>query len=302
MLIETTILKGAEFFMIYDIPHDNKTQDLIFKTVGGCSLELTFLPPLLEIYEAAPIYFIITGGGWFEESRAAMLGFSADSVQELRNKGFAVVSPDYRTYAQAGVKMEDIISDCFDAVRYISHFSDVLKVDPKKFFVSGHSAGGHLALMLAYAPGEMFRNDSTLSDDYKVIAAAPISAPTLLYSNTKMPRTLNFDVMNEKVCFGTEDIRKKNSPYTYVSSHCPPTILFAGTSDNLVYYDSSVLLYNKLLDGNVRCELVLSEGGGHCFEPIDNAVPSVTFEDVQKKIVQFCVDILSDKQESDQSF
>lgn len=101
--------------MIYDIPHDNKTQDLIFKTVGGCSLELTFLPPLLEIYEAAPIYFIITGGGWFEESRAAMLGFSADSVQELRNKGFAVVSPDYRTYAQAGVKMEDIISDCFDA-------------------------------------------------------------------------------------------------------------------------------------------------------------------------------------------
>lgn len=41
------------------------------------------------------MYFIIPGGGWHIEDRQSMIDFSIQSVEGLRDKGFAVVSIDY---------------------------------------------------------------------------------------------------------------------------------------------------------------------------------------------------------------
>ena len=134
----------------YQIPANGTTeQTLIYKKVGDREIELLFYPPTEQVFDRAPVYLIIPGGGWRSASAEAMVGFSLRSSHALRKRGWATLSLSYRYVSRDDVCLDDIISDCMDAGRYLAHFADVLGIDPHRIVTSGHSAGGHLALMMA---------------------------------------------------------------------------------------------------------------------------------------------------------
>ena len=257
--------------------------DLVYKKTPQRDLMLTFLPPIQKKYDKAPLYFLIPGGGWHVETRQSMLDFSAQSVEALRKEGFAVVSIDYRVRGE-GVVMREILTDCFDAARYVAHFADDFGVDKGRFVTSGHSAGAHLALMLAYANAGNFQGGYEYDAPFQVKATAVMSPPTALYdNNTNNLRNLSSLFVGEG-----EWAMEKASPICYATKACPPTFLSAGTSDYLVFANSSEMLYQKLLACGVECELLLSIGGGHCFEQIHGCLkPSFTMEDVQERMARF---------------
>ena len=86
----------------------------------------------------------------------------------------------------------------------------------------------------------------------------------------------------------TKEERIATSPDTYVTPNCPPSLLCAGTSDRLVYSNSSEMLYDKLVEAGVEAQLVLSVCGGHCFEQIHPTLhPSPNMDDIQKLIANF---------------
>ena len=163
------------------VPTDGQTeQSLVYKSVNGKDIYLEFLPPTATVYAKAPVYYILSGGGWASCSRENMIAFSGYSVRKLREKGFAVVSADYRLVGDGAV-MEDMVSDVMDAARYLKKYANILQIDADKIVTSGHSAGGQLALMLAYAPHD-FTEESVLTDfDFTVIGTVPLSAPTVMY-------------------------------------------------------------------------------------------------------------------------
>ena len=272
-----------------DIPKGNVKQELVYKNTPQRDLKLIFLPPTQQKYEKAPVYFLVPGGGWHMEVPQDMIDFSAKSVEMLRNEGFAVACADYRVCGE-GVVMSEIITDCFDAARYVAHFADELGVDKEKFVLSGHSAGGHLALMLSYAPADLFKGDYEFSDTFKVKVCAPLSPPTVLYDRS----THNLgDLYEVFVGCDTKEEKERTSPITYVSADCPPTILCAGTSDYLVFANSSEKLYKKLMECNVQCELKLSVCGGHCFEKMhDDINPGIEAEEMQKIITKFILEYM----------
>ena len=267
-----------------DIPKGNFKQDLVYKNTAPRDLMLTFLPPLKQKYEKAPVYFIIPGGGWHSEERQSMIDFSAQSVEALRNEGFAVISIDYRVVGEGAV-MRDIVTDCFDAARYAAHFADVFKIDKEKFVLSGHSAGAHLALMLSYAPEKDFFDDYVFDDKFSVNAVAVMSPPTVLYDD----RTHNLRniIAAFKNC-DTKEEREKMSPVTYVNSNCPPTLLCAGTCDYLVFASSSDMLFGKLQECGAESKLVMSVGGGHSFEKVISTLePDRPMSNIQEEITEF---------------
>lgn len=272
-----------------EIPVNNLEQEYIFKDTKQRALKLSFLPPLEEKYEKAPVYFLIPGGGWHMEVRADMIDFSKESVEEMRKDGCAVVAIDYRVCGE-GVVMQEIIEDCFDALKYISHYADVLKIDSSKIITSGHSAGGHLALMLAYAPKEMFKSDYEFDDDFVICGCVAFSPPAVLYG----PGVHSLGNINEVFvgCF-TEEELVRTSPITYVNENCPPTFLATGTSDYIVYSLSSEKIYDKLVEASVKTEFILSVGGGHMYEQINKSVtPNLSREDMQYKSVEFMKNII----------
>lgn len=264
-------------------------ETLIYKETKEKRIELTFLPPTKKLYDRAPVYFIIPGGGWHTENRQSMIELSQISVDALREKGFAAVAPDYRVFLD-GTHIEEAISDCFDAARYIAHFADKFQIDKNRFVLSGHSSGGHLALMLAYAPQNIFKKDSVLDDNFGVKAVMPMSPPTILYEDG-MPITHNLRDISDVFTDESLSQKRRVSPYDYVTPKCPPTLLSAGTSDRIVFCNSSELLFEKLQENNVQSELILSVGGWHCFEKIHkNIIPVPSMQDIQNKMVEFALE------------
>lgn len=267
-----------------DIPKNNEFADLVYKNTPQRDLMLTFFPPYEKRFEKSPVYFIISGGGWHTETRQSMIDFSIESEEILRKEGYAVVSIDYRV-CKEGVVMHEIITDCFDAARYISHYADVLEIDSDNFVMSGHSAGAHLALMLSYANPDDFKDGYEFDDRFKVKSVAAMSPPTALYDRSTYHLLDIAEVFND---YNDENETKSGSPICYISENCPPTLLCAGTSDYLVFANSSEMVYNKLTECGVKSKLVLSVGGGHCFEKIhDEIEPSVSMSEIQKIIAEF---------------
>ena len=268
----------------------NLAIDLVYKNIDDKDLELTFLPPINKIYEKSPVYFLIPGGGWHTAKRESMIDFSKLSVDMLRDKGFAVVAIDYRT-ANEQIKICDIICDCFDAIGFLAEYSENLQIDVQKIVVSGHSAGAHLALMVANANGNQFTNQYNFDKNLaKVTVVAALSPATVLYEE-EYQKTIGFGINYLFKNPDDLDERKKASPIEYVSALSPSTILFAGTSDPLIYSKSSEILYDKLVSNKVNSKLVLSKNAGHSFEKLTGEKePSISFEEIQKLLVYFVLE------------
>lgn len=281
----------ADYLELIDIPKGCEEAHLIYKAVGERKISLTFLPPYEKKYETAPVYIMIPGGGWCVSERQAMIDILAVSHEKLRREGFAVVSIDYRTASEETIVMRDIVTDCFDAARYIAHFADILEVDTNSFSITGHSAGGHLCLMLSYAPQNLFCTENSFEDTFTVRASAPLSAPVSLYikegsAGCEYARHLGHLFKHTD----SDEERRAMSPDTYINENTPPTILCAGTSDWLVFSGVSEELYDQLLENNLDAELVLSVGGGHLFERMHKSFrQSLAMEDMMTRVADFII-------------
>ena len=275
------------------IPKEPVEQVLTYKAVGDRPVDLVFYPPMITTDEPAPVYFLIPGGGWTACSKESMAEFSRLSAAELRRHGFAIVSIDYRANRTDGVVMDTIIADCMDAARYLARHATALHIDANRLVTSGHSAGGHLALMLAMAPHNAFTADSPYigdgGPDFTVTASAPLSAPTILYIEEDGHATRSFGI---EQLFGADKddpaAYHRASPFDYLRDRAVPTFLAAGTHDPLVYPENSIRFYERCRERGVRAELVLSQNGGHCFEClVDGAASAPNHDDIQRALVAF---------------
>ena len=252
------------------IPTDNREQDLIYKTVGELAVELSFFPPIRDIYPKAPVIFIISGGGWHFESRANMLGFAQIAVQNLRERGWAAVNIDYRVTTQSpDITIQSEVSDVMDAARYITNHAEALKIDPTKIVAYGHSAGAHLAMMLAFAPHELFQEDSILQNDFEIMGCIPFSGIAMLYPDGQCENPMLFDsnyLYKDKIY--DREMAYRCSPYEYISQNAVPALFIHGSKDPLVHPDNSILSYTKGIECGANFELILGQNGGHCLESL----------------------------------
>ncbi|MBE7045600.1 MAG: alpha/beta hydrolase [Ruminococcaceae bacterium] len=261
-----------------------KSAEYVYKKTPERDLMLRILSPTVRKYEKAPVFLTISGGGWHMESIDSILGMYSIATERLLSEGFVVASMDYRVTSQQDGCIGNIIGDCFEAIIYLKEHETMLGIDADRIAVSGHSAGGHLALMLAYAPTEQFTGKKA---DFTIRCVSALSPPTILYQQD-VPTTLAFDTSALFHSDERENEARIASPITYAKKACPPTLLIAGTSDRLVYSNSSELLYDKLRSAGAPCELILSICGGHCFEAIhDLYAPSLSMEKAQQLCAEF---------------
>ena len=268
----------------YPLWNDGQT-DYVYKVTPQRDLQLTFVPPNKAVYDKAPLYFVLPGGGWYVEERLGMMNYAKVSVGALLDKGFAVVAADYRVTPE-GVFVADIIEDCLDALRYCAHHADEWGIDRNKFFISGHSAGAHLALMTGMIK-DAFRSENSYTDDYTVCGIAPMSPITDLADDGAM----RFDHGYLFADPTDESEKARVSPITYACASTPDTLLIAGTSDYHVLPRHSEKLFDKLTEAGANTRLMYSIAGGHGFEPMHYGVePQPGMDGVQQEIVKFILD------------
>ena len=101
----------------------------------------------------------------------------------------------------------------------------------------------------------------------RVAAVVSFYGPHDLASRARSQRILSDSI---KAFLGLSELNdesfellRKASPITHVFKDMPPYLLIHGTKDDLVPYDQSVLMCEKMKQAGARCEIFTVEGGAH---------------------------------------
>ena len=120
------------------------------RAAGRCELDLEFGASFIEkldlFFSDGPskaLLVFIHGGYW----RSLDKNDFAFLAPAFTKQGITVASINYGLAPQ--VRVDDIVSQSRAAIAWLAHNAQRYGADGDKIFVSGHSAGGHLAAMLA---------------------------------------------------------------------------------------------------------------------------------------------------------
>lgn len=119
---------------------------LTYASYGERTLQLDLYRPK-DASQALPAILCIHGGGWFKGERGNMTHLA----QALAARGFITATLSYRLSGEA--KFPAAIQDCKAAIRFLRANAEKYGIASEAIGVTGLSAGGHLAALLATSGG-----------------------------------------------------------------------------------------------------------------------------------------------------
>lgn len=228
--------------------------DVVFGKGGGRDLKLDIYHPPGNVKDA-PGVLLIHGGAWRSGDRTQLRGYGI----LLGRVGYVCVSTEYRLSGES--KWPAQIHDVKAALRWMRANADRLGIDPAKIAVSGNSAGGHLALIVAgtqNAPA--FEGDGGNAGVSTAVAAAvAFYAPVAVRRRFELESSLMEPT-------ATDDDYAGASPLHHVTKDFPPTMLIHGNKDELVPVAGSIKMYQALTEAGAPAELHVFNGAAHGFD------------------------------------
>lgn len=217
----------------------------------------------LDVYasrslEPAPTLVYIHGGGWIQSTKEQ----SALQTMPYLAMGWTVVNVGYRLgpTAPAPAAVED--TRC--ALRYVLNRAKEYNINPAQVVLSGHSAGGHLALMTGMLPVSAgLDRQCAAFEDVRVAAIVNWYGITDVVDELDGPNMKRYAVEWLGSQPDREAVAKRVSPLTYVRAGLPPVITIHGDADPTVPYQHAVRLKEALDRAGVSNEMVTIRGGKH---------------------------------------
>jgi acetyl esterase/lipase len=208
--------------------------------------------------EPVPTLIYIHGGGWIFGDRTGATLLFLPYLQ----MGWNVVNVEYRM-ASASLAPA-AVTDCRCALRWVVQHAAEYNLDTKRIVVTGHSAGGHLALTTGLLTPEAGLDNQCLSVETPSVAAIVnwygISDVEDLIAG---PDRKDYAVQWVGSQPDPVGIARRASPLTYVHAGNPPVFTVHGDADPVVPYSQAVRLHQALTHAGVRNELFTIPGGGH---------------------------------------
>lgn len=235
----------------------------VFSPGQDLALDL-YLP---EADASPPLVVFFYGGSWQQGERHwyAFVG------QALARHGLAVAIPDYRK-----LPFPAFMEDAAEAVAWLKARGPGLGYDPDRVVVMGHSAGAHIAALLATDPQYLARYDLSPADLAGVIGLAgpydflPVRSRSL------------------RAVFGDDPARHRRSqPITHVDGDEPPFLLLHGRDDRLVEPGNSTRMAKRLRAHGVPVELHLLPDVGHAALALRLARPDSRGESILLVVAEF---------------
>lgn len=212
-----------------------------------------------------PLVILIHGGGWEAGDKRDFGGPCRDFVR----RGYAAASLNYRLSQQAIFPAP--VVDCKAAVRWLRAHAPQYGLDPDRFVVGGHSAGGHLAAFLGVTNGDkQFDQGDNLnvrSDVQAVLWFAGVAdfvsrVRTPGYESEAAPDSGQSRLIGGAVLQNT-DKAMRASPITYVSRRSAPFLFFHGDRDRAVPVAQAREMHAALRKAGVPAELHILPRADH---------------------------------------
>ena len=184
-------------------------------------------------------------GGSFDKGRKEQYRFVGAA---LAKAGYVAVLPDYRLYPEA--RFPAFVDDGADAVAWVVSHAREFGGDPARVYLAGHSAGAHLAAMLAYDADRLVRVGVRPGTVRGYIG---LSGPYALDPNTDALRTIF------SLPYGFDDWQ----PWRHVSGGAPRALLLHAEGDTLVSVEHTRTMAKALVAANVAVTLRIYPERGH---------------------------------------
>lgn len=202
----------------------------------------------LDIYypegkQDVPVIIWFHGGG--------LTGGGKEIPQALKDKGYCIVGVGYRLSPK--VKAEKCIEDATAAIAWVFKNIEKYNGDAKSIFVSGHSAGGYLALMSIMDESRLAQYDIDAND---VAGLIPFSGHTITH----------FTIRSERGIPGEQPIIDEFAPLYFVRKDAPPTLLITGDREleMLGRYEENAYFYRMMkVAGHTNITQYEMQGYGH---------------------------------------
>jgi len=235
-----------------------------------------------------PVMVMIHGGAWVKGTK--LYENKVWICKIVANNGYVVFSIDYRLVPEVSLKQQ--AEDAMAAVIWVKSHAREYGGDPERVGVMGGSAGGHLALLVAWASNDPYFHPTgyqgPLNSSVKVAAVyyPVVDVDETLRVNGKGLGPLAHLLFYRRVGQPYHEMDQHLSPIHHLNKDCVPTMFLTGDADELGLYPQSVAAVDKLKSLGVDAELYTAHGMKHGFtwnwwdpEAIGSTVALVKFVD-----------------------
>lgn len=205
-----------------------------------------------------PTVIFFHGGGWIRGDKEGPVLH----VMPYIAMGFAVMNVEYRVAPQA--KAPAAVQDARCALRWVYQNAERLGFDTTRVIVTGHSAGGHLALTTGMLTEEAGL-DSLCPGPQELKTAAIVNWYGITDVGDVLEGPNRKGWAEEWIGMGADRdaLVRRLSPLTYIRRDLPPILTLHGTRDGTVPYGHAVRLRDALEAAGAPNELMTIEGAGH---------------------------------------
>jgi len=242
-------------------------RDLTVPTRDGVGIPFDLHIPA-EPSGPLPLVIYLHGGGWLRGSRV-----DAEAARQLPvvESGVALASVDYRLSGEGTWPLQ--LEDVEDAIAGIPAVAAEQGVELSgRIALWGASAGGHLALMAAFAAAERGERGPDAvaawfpATDLTLMSDAPKSPnarlPHFMAPGTVPPPFERLLLGLEDGVDGTEQLQAA-SPLHRAAAGAAPVLLVHGDEDALIPHHHSLVLRDALVGKGVDVTLITVRGATH---------------------------------------
>jgi len=204
-----------------------------------------YVPRNLAADGKAPVVLFFYGGSW-DSGDKSDYKFVAEA---FTSRGYITVIPDYRIYPE--VLFPGLMADPAQAARWIKDYVAELGGDPQRIFLAGHSAGAHIAAMLAL-DDEYLASVGLKPEDFGGMIGLAGPYDFLPLKSDRL-----------KTIFGPEPQLARSQPINFVTGNNPPMLLLVGKQDATVWPRNTYHLADKVRAAGGPVEVAEFESYGH---------------------------------------
>ncbi|WP_029268689.1 alpha/beta hydrolase [Flavobacterium sp. KJJ] len=186
---------------------------------------------------------------WFHGG--GLTGGNKEIPEALKDKGFAIIGVNYRLSPK--VKAAKAIDDAAAAVAWVFNTISNYGGDTSQIFVSGHSAGGYLGLMIGLDKKYLQKEGI---DANKIAGLIPFSGQCITH----------FEIRKERGIPDTQPTIDEFAPLFYVRADAPSLLLITGDRELEMlgrYEENAYMARMMKLVGHKQTKLYELDGYGH---------------------------------------